>query len=81
MQLPEEAGFNETRPEKSRITDKEMAKSSCPVIVGVSCNPASLAKDARILVNGGYRIEAVRVIDQFLFSHHVEVVITFTKSR
>ncbi|NBX92480.1 MAG: class I SAM-dependent RNA methyltransferase [Proteobacteria bacterium] len=60
---------------------KEMAKSSCPVIVGVSCNPASLAKDARILVNGGYRIEAVRVIDQFLFSHHVEVVITFTKSR
>ena len=43
-------------------------------MVAVSCNPGTLARDARILVDGGYTLEYVKPIDQFLFSHHVEAV-------
>jgi 23S rRNA (uracil1939-C5)-methyltransferase len=42
--------------------------------VAVSCDPGTLARDVRILADGGYSIEAVTPIDQFLFSAHVEVV-------
>jgi tRNA (Uracil-5-)-methyltransferase len=42
--------------------------------VAVSCNPGTLARDLRILVDGGYRIARVAPIDQFLFSPHVEMV-------
>ena len=51
-----------------------LAKSKVPVVVAVSCNPATLARDARILVDGGYRIERVTPIDQFVFSAQVEAV-------
>jgi len=43
-------------------------------IVYVSCDPATLARDARILVDGGYQIECVTPIDQFVFSAEVETV-------
>lgn len=56
-----------------------LASARTPVLVGVSCNPATFARDARILVDGGYRLEAVKVIDQFTWSHHVELVAKFTK--
>ena len=58
---------------------KELAKSAVPVIVAVSCNPATLARDARYLVDAGWRMGAVTPIDQFLWSHHVEAVVVFTK--
>jgi 23S rRNA (uracil1939-C5)-methyltransferase len=51
-----------------------LAKSRVPVVIAVSCNPATLARDARILVDGGYRIERVSPIDQFVFSAEVEAV-------
>jgi 23S rRNA (uracil1939-C5)-methyltransferase len=53
---------------------KELAKSAVPVVVAVSCNPATLARDLRYLVDAGYRLESVAVVDQFLWSHHVEAV-------
>jgi 23S rRNA (uracil1939-C5)-methyltransferase len=59
----------------------ELAPAATPVLVGVSCNPTSFARDARILVDGGYRLENVQVIDQFTFSHHVELVAVFSKRR
>jgi 23S rRNA (uracil1939-C5)-methyltransferase len=58
---------------------KELAKSSVPVIVAVSCNPATLARDARYLVDAGWRMGVVTPIDQFLWSHHVEAVVVFEK--
>jgi 23S rRNA (uracil1939-C5)-methyltransferase len=53
---------------------ERLAKSDVPVAVAVSCDPGTLARDVRLLVDGGYRIESVTPIDQFLFSAHVEVV-------
>ncbi len=58
-----------------------LAQSGVPVVVGVSCNPATLARDARILADGGYWLQSLQLVDQFLFSHHVEVVAVFTKKR
>ena len=51
-----------------------LAASNVPVIAAVSCNPASFARDARILVNAGYRLDWVQVVDQFRWSSHVELV-------
>jgi 23S rRNA (uracil1939-C5)-methyltransferase len=49
------------------------------VIAMVSCNPITFARDARILTAGGYRLDWVRVVDQFRWSVHVELVARFTK--
>ena len=51
-----------------------LAKSNVKKLVAVSCNPGTLARDLRILVDGGYRITRVVPVDQFLFSAHIEVV-------
>ncbi len=51
-----------------------IARSKVKTVVAVSCNPATLARDARILIDGGYRLEAVTPVDQFLYSPHIEVV-------
>jgi 23S rRNA (uracil1939-C5)-methyltransferase len=56
-----------------------LAKSEVPRLVAVSCNPGTLARDLRILVDGGYRIARVTPVDQFLFSPHIEVVAHLTR--
>ncbi|MBO0661540.1 class I SAM-dependent RNA methyltransferase [Jiella sp. MQZ9-1] len=53
---------------------RELAASRIGRLAAVSCNPMTLARDLKILVDGGYRIRSVTPIDQFLWSHHVEVV-------
>lgn len=58
---------------------KELAKSAVPLIVAVSCNPTTLARDARNLIDAGYQMSAVEPIDQFLFTPHIELVATFRK--
>ncbi|PTW62177.1 23S rRNA m(5)U-1939 methyltransferase [Breoghania corrubedonensis] len=52
----------------------QLAASAVAHIVAVSCNPATLARDLRILIDGGYRLCSVQPVDQFLFSPHIEVV-------
>lgn len=53
---------------------RELAMSAVPTIIAVSCNPATLARDLRTLVEGGYLIESVTPIDQFAWSPHIEAV-------
>jgi 23S rRNA (uracil1939-C5)-methyltransferase len=58
---------------------RELAASAVPTVVAVSCNPASFARDARILVDGGYRLAAVTPVDQFRYAAHVELVARFER--
>jgi len=57
----------------------ELARSSVARIVHVSCNPATFARDARTLVDGGYTLEWVRPVGQFRWSTHVELAACFTR--
>ena len=58
---------------------RELAGSRVPVIAAVSCNPATFARDAHILADGGYRLVAVTPVDQFRYSAHVEIVARLEK--
>ncbi len=57
----------------------QLAGSQVPVICYVSCNPSSFARDAKRLVDGGYRLEQVWPVGQFLWSTHVELVAGFRR--
>lgn len=58
---------------------REIARSKVPVVVAVSCNPATLARDLRILVDGGYRPRSILPVDQFRHSPHIEVVVVLSR--
>jgi 23S rRNA (uracil1939-C5)-methyltransferase len=58
---------------------RELAKSSVPTIIAVSCNAATFARDARILLDGGYRLAQVTPVDQFRYAAHVEIVARFER--
>jgi 23S rRNA (uracil1939-C5)-methyltransferase len=53
---------------------RELASSGVPLVVAVSCNPATFARDAAELTRGGYRLVEVTPVDQFRYSTHVEIV-------
>ncbi len=57
-----------------------LADANVPTLVAVSCNPATLARDMRTLIEGGYTLQSVRPVDQFLYSSHIEVVAVLTRS-
>jgi 23S rRNA (uracil1939-C5)-methyltransferase len=59
---------------------RALADSAVPTIVAVSCNPVTFARDARILVDGGYRLLRVTPVDQFRYSFHVELVARFERT-
>ncbi|WP_054006797.1 class I SAM-dependent RNA methyltransferase [Cypionkella psychrotolerans] len=56
-----------------------LARSKVPVIASVSCNPISFARDAKVLIAGGYHLDWVQVVDQFRWSAHVELVAKFSR--
>jgi 23S rRNA (uracil1939-C5)-methyltransferase len=58
---------------------RELAGSRLPRLVYVSCNAATFARDAALLVAGGMRLEGVVPVDQFRYSAHVELVATFSR--
>ncbi|WP_265562779.1 class I SAM-dependent RNA methyltransferase [Sphingomicrobium arenosum] len=58
---------------------RQLAASAVPVIAYVSCNPGTFARDAAILVEGGYRLDWVRPVGQFRWSTHVELVSRFSR--
>jgi len=58
----------------------ELAQSDVKRIVAVSCNPNTFSRDARILADGGYTLEKVVPVDQFLWSPHLELVGVFSRT-
>ena len=58
-----------------------IAKSKVPTVVAVSCAPSTLARDVKILIEGGYVLESVTPIDQFVFSPHVEAVAVLRRPK
>jgi 23S rRNA (uracil1939-C5)-methyltransferase len=58
---------------------KRLAKSSVPKVIAISCNPQTFARDAKILIDGGYRLTSLHAVDQFKWSTHVECVGVFRK--
>jgi 23S rRNA (uracil1939-C5)-methyltransferase len=58
----------------------ELAASKIQSIAMVSCNPVTFARDARKLVDAGFGVDWVQVVDQFRWSTHVELVSRFTRS-
>lgn len=57
----------------------QIAGTKAAVVVGVSCNPTTFARDARVLIDAGFRLDRVTPIDQFLWSTHVELVGIFRR--
>ena len=60
---------------------RALAKSHVARIAGVSCNPVTFARDARILTDAGFSLTRVLPVDQFLWSPHVELVGVFERNR
>jgi len=58
---------------------KALNASTVERIISVSCNPQSFARDARILGKGGFRLMRLTLVDQFIFSPHVELVGVFDR--
>ncbi|HTT48855.1 MAG TPA: methyltransferase [Pseudolabrys sp.] len=70
--------FDPPRP-GAEAQARELVKSAVPVVVAVSCDAATFARDARILVSGGYKFVGATPVDQFRYSFHVETVAKFER--
>ena len=58
---------------------ERLAASKVRIVIAVSCNAATFARDAKILVDGGYKLEGVTPVDQFRHTPHVELVARFSR--
>jgi 23S rRNA (uracil1939-C5)-methyltransferase len=58
---------------------ERLARSKVPVVIAVSCAPATLARDARTLIDAGFKMGPVTPIDQFIYSPHIEAVTVFRR--
>ena len=80
---PELKGFDAAVFDPPRAGAREQAEalaaSAVPTVVAVSCDPGTFARDARILADGGFRLESVLPVDQFTWSAHVELAAVFRR--
>lgn len=58
---------------------RELARSKVKTVVAVSCDPTTFARDAAILIAGGYKLLKVTPVDQFAYAAHVELVANFRR--
>jgi 23S rRNA (uracil1939-C5)-methyltransferase len=63
----------------ARAQAEALARSSVGTVIAISCNPSTFARDARILVDGGYALLEIRPVDQFLWSPHIELAALFRR--
>ncbi len=63
----------------ARLQAEQIARSKAERVAAISCDPAAFARDARILVDGGFTLTRVTPVDQFRFSPHVEIVGAFAR--
>ena len=84
LQAEELAGFDAAIIDPPRAGAEaqiiQLAQSNIPVIAHVSCNPVTFARDAAALLRSGYTLTRLRLIDQFRWSVHVELVAEFRKN-
>jgi 23S rRNA (uracil1939-C5)-methyltransferase len=58
---------------------RQLARSTVKTVVAVSCDPPSFARDAEILLAGGFKLKGLVVVDQFMWTSHVETVGVFRR--
>ncbi|HKS20744.1 MAG TPA: RNA methyltransferase, partial [Bradyrhizobium sp.] len=58
----------------------EIARSAVPGVAYVSCNPVTFARDAKLMIEGGYRIDWIKPVGQFRWSTHVELAARLSRS-
>ncbi|HZW16257.1 MAG TPA: class I SAM-dependent RNA methyltransferase [Brevundimonas sp.] len=63
----------------AREQTAQLPGTSADTVVYISCNPTTFARDGRVLIDGGFRLEVVTPVDQFLWSAHVELVGVFRR--
>ena len=63
----------------AQAQSREIAASRVPIVVAVSCNPGTFARDVRYLLDGGYGLTSITPVDQFRYSAHVEIVARLQK--
>jgi 23S rRNA (uracil1939-C5)-methyltransferase len=63
----------------AQAQSQQLAASKISHVVAVSCNPATFARDARILLDGGFKLDSVTPVDQFRHTPHVELVARFRR--
>lgn len=89
MTADELKGFNVIVFDPPRAGAKEQVEEFCKIdvyarpekIIAVSCNPITFARDAKILINGGYCLKNITMVDQFVYSNHSELVGLFTNEK
>ncbi|MCB1591598.1 MAG: class I SAM-dependent RNA methyltransferase [Alphaproteobacteria bacterium] len=83
MTLEELDAFDAVVIDPPRAGAKEqfrvLAESNVPIIVSLSCNPSTFARDAKTLLQGGYNFTRARMVDQFVWSSHIELAGVFEK--
>lgn len=84
--LPDElAGFDAVVIDPPRAGAEaqaaQLARSSVPRIIWVSCDPVTFARDARVLSASSYHLESPDIVDQFRWSPHVETVALFRRNH
>lgn len=57
----------------AKAQSEQLAQSRVPKIILISCNPATAARDMRILIDGGYRTDSLTAVDQFAYTDHIEI--------